>query len=433
MSIFLLDTPRLRDIVRNLNKVRDEVETLLESRSRTARGANSETARDINRSLILNAIRTSQPVSRADLARQLRLQRSTVSLIAEQLMRERWVVEGGVGQLPRGRKPRLLTLNIEKAGIIGVNVMPRMTHMVLADLNTTFHSQESFATPNEPGRLIASLADRISRLMETRPETTFEAIGVSLPGRVDRFTQKLVFAPNLGWRDVDLKGPLERATGLPVSVENAANACALSELWSGPFAGVQDLIAVTVSEGIGTGIIANGQLVHGPSGAAGEFGHFCLDPEGPPCKCGSRGCWEVFASNTAAVRAYNQGIRPGSNSSPRKRKGQAVASVRDFNDLLSLADRGDLMAGEVLDGMGRYLGLGLAMLVNGLAPSVVSIVGEVTRAWNRIGPIVETVVRERARTHAVTRIVATDDTRQPRLRGTVALVLQKHFQPSMLS
>lgn len=397
------------------------------------KGANSETARDINRSLVLSAIRTGQPVSRADLARQTGLQRSTVSLIVEQLMKERWVVGGGVGQLPRGRKPWLLTLNIEKAGIIGINVMPRMTTMVLADLNTTFRSQESFATTDEPRGLITALADRIRRLMEAHPETTFEAIGVSLPGRVDRFTQRLVFAPNLGWRDVDLKGPLERATGLPVSVENAANACALSEVWSGPLAGVQDLIAVTVSEGIGTGIIANGHLVRGPSGAAGEFGHVCLDPDGPPCNCGSRGCWEVYASNAAAVRAYNEGMQADPESPVRRRKRQAFASVRDFSDLLSLADRGDVMAGEVLDRMGRYLGLGLAMLVNGLAPSVVSIVGEVTRVWKRIGPIIQRAVEERARTHAVTRIVATDDILQPRLRGTVALVLQKHFQPYMLS
>jgi predicted NBD/HSP70 family sugar kinase len=395
--------------------------------------ANSETARDINRSLVLNAIRTNQPLSRADLARQTGLQRSTVSVIVEQLMKERWVVGGGVGQLPRGRKPWLLTLNIKKAGLIGINVMPRITTMVLADLNTTFRSQESFPTPKEPGGLITALADRIRRLMEAHPGTTFEAIGVSLPGRVDRFTQRLVFAPNLGWSDVDLKDPLERATGLPVSVENAANACALAEVWSGPLAGVQNLIAVTVSEGIGTGIIANGHLVRGPSGAAGEFGHVCLDPDGPPCNCGSRGCWEVYASNAAAVRAYNQGVQADPESPSRRRKRQGLASVRDFGDLLSLAGRGDVTAGKVLDQMGRYLGLGLAMLVNGLAPSVISIVGEVTRVWKRIGPIIQSTVEARARTHVATRIVATDDILQPRLRGTVALVLQKHFQPYILS
>jgi predicted NBD/HSP70 family sugar kinase len=402
-------------------------------RKGTSKGANSETARDINRSLVLSTIRTHQPVSRADLARQIGLQRSTVSLIVEQLMKEKWVVEGGLAQLPRGRKPRLLTLDVEKAGIIGVNVMPHVTTMVVADLNSRFQSQESFETPKDSAGLIATLASRIRRWMETHRETTVEEIGVSLAGRVDRFSQKLVFAPNMGWRNVDLKGQLERATGLPVSVENAANACALAEVWSGPFAGAQDLVAVTVSEGIGTGIIANGQLLRGPGGAAGEFGHVCLDPEGPLCNCGSRGCWEVYASNTAAVRAYNEGVQLGPKSLRRKRKFRGVASVGEFGDLLALSDRGDVRAGEVLDRMGRYLGLGLAMLVNGLAPSVITIVGEVTRAWDRVGPIVQKVVQERARTHALTRIVPTDDVLQPRLRGTLALVLQKHFQPQMLS
>jgi glucokinase-like ROK family protein len=407
--------------------------SLLEGHKTKSKGANSETARDINRSLVLNAIRTSQPISRADLARHLGLQRSTVSLIVEQLMQERWLVEGGLAQLPRGRKPRLLTLDVEKAGIIGVNVMPHVTTLVLADLNSLFRAQESFLTPKDASRLIATIAERIRHLRASHPETTFEEIGVSVAGRVDRHTQRLVFAPNLGWRDVDLKGQLEKATGLPVSVENAANACALSEVWSGPFAGAQDLVAVTVSEGIGTGIIANGQLVRGPSGAAGEFGHFCLDPEGPLCNCGSRGCWEVFASNSAAVRAYNEGVQARPNARSRRKKLEGGASVQEFSDVLALADRGDVMAQEVLGRMGKYLGLGLAMLVNGLAPSVVTIVGEVTRAWARVGPIVERVIEERARTHALTRIVPTDDVLQPRLRGTVALVLQKHFQPQMLS
>jgi predicted NBD/HSP70 family sugar kinase len=311
--------------------------------------------------------------------------------------------------------------------------MPRVTKIVLADLNISFHSEESFATTKDPREMITLLANRVRRLKETHPGMAFEAIGVSLPGRVDRFSQKLVFAPNLGWRDVDLKTPLESATGLPVFVENAANACALSEVWSGPFAGVKDLVAVTVSEGIGTGIIANGQLVRGPSGAAGEFGHFCLDAEGPVCNCGSRGCWEVYASNTAAVRAYNDGTQAHAKSSSRRRRPQAFASVRDFGDLLALAERGDVTAGQVLERMGHYLGVGLAMLVIGLAPSVITVVGEVTRVWDRIGAIVQEVVGEKARTHAATRIAPTDNSLDPRVRGTVALVLQEHFQPSILS
>ncbi|MGH9354416.1 MAG: ROK family transcriptional regulator [Terriglobia bacterium] len=391
--------------------------------------ASSETARDINRSVVLNIIRTNQLISRADLARQTGLQRSTVSLIVEQLLKERWVVEGAVGQLPRGRKPRLLMLNTERAGIIGVNVLPSETHIVLADLNANFKAQESIATSADAKEFLKSLCSRLRELMSVHPRIAYEGVGVSLPGRVDYAAQKLVFAPNLGWRDIDLKTPLERATGLPVQIENAANACALSEVWAGPHEGVQDLIAVTVSEGIGTGVIVNGHLVRGPSGAAGEFGHVPLNEDGPPCGCGSRGCWEVYASNAAAIRNYNGGLSGNGVASNKKR---SSASITSFNDLLLLVERGDVKAVEVIDQMACYLGSGIAMLVNGLAPSVITIVGEVTRAWDRVGPIVDRVVSERARTHAGTRIVPSDATAQPRLKGTIALVLQKHFQPHLV-
>jgi predicted NBD/HSP70 family sugar kinase len=375
-------------------------------------------------------VRTNQPLSRADLARRTGLQRSTVSLIVDELIGERWVAEGDLGQLPRGRRPRLLYLNTDRAGIIGINVMPRFTTIALADLNARFRAQETIPTPRDPAEFIDVLSSYVRRLISQHDDVAFEGIGVSVPGRVDFLAQRLVFAANLGWHEVDLKKPLESLTGLPVQIENAANACALAEVWSGPHEGMSDLTAVTVSDGIGTGIIANGHLVRGPSGAAGEFGHVCLDPQGPKCKCGSRGCWEVYASNAAAIRNY---ARQNSVRSSEPVDETCKAPVTSFADILSLADRGDLKAGEVLDEMARYLGLGIAMLVNGLAPSVIVVVGEVTRAWKRVGPLIQSVVRECAHTHAATRIEPADDATQPRLRGTIALVLQKHFRPRLFA
>jgi len=387
--------------------------------------ASSETARDINRSIVLNLIRTNQPISRADLARATKLQRSTISLIVEQLMRERWVVEAAVGQLPRGRKPRLLRLNTDRAAIIGINVMPGVTTVALADLNANFREQVSIPTIADADEFIQSLSARVRTLIRANPNLVYEGIGVSLPGRVDYISQKLAFAPNLGWKLVDLKTPLERATRLPVQIENAANACALAQVWSGPHEGTQNLVAVTVSEGIGTGIIANGHLVRGERGAAGEFGHVSWNGGGPTCGCGSRGCWETYASNLAAIRNYNCGI---SRNRPRRNRAQAHASVSSFDDLLVLAEGGDVTACEVLDRMAYYLGIGIAMLINGLAPSIITVVGEVTRVWERVDPIIQRVVQERSRNDAGTRIVPLDSSTQPRLRGTVALVLQKHFQ-----
>ena len=147
--------------------------------------ATSETARDINRRIVLNLIRTHQPISRADLARHSGLQRSTVSVIAEELIKDRWITEGANGHTPRGRRPRFLHLNKERVGIIGINIRPVTTTLALADLDANFLAQDSIATPQDPKEFLAELVPRVRKLMDTRPEMTFEGIGVSLPGRVD--------------------------------------------------------------------------------------------------------------------------------------------------------------------------------------------------------------------------------------------------------
>ena len=384
--------------------------------------ATSETARDINRRIVLNLIRTHQPISRADLARHSGLQRSTVSVIAEQLIKERWITEGANGHTARGRRPTFLHLNKERVGIIGINVRPVTTTLALADLDANFLAQDSLPTPQQPKQFLAELVPRVRKLMKARPELTCEGIGVSLPGRVDKATQHLVFAPNLGWRDFDLKTPLEKATGLPVELENAANSCALSEICFGRRAeGLRNLVIVTVSEGIGCGLILNHQLVQGSTGTAGEFGHAALIPDGLECSCGNRGCWEMYASNTAAVRYYSQA------GSSRGRRSAMADKTISFEHLLRLAQQGDGKAVEALQQMAKYLGLGIAPLVSGLAPDMIVIVGEVTRAWDKVGPIIKDTVRQHSFTRAETQIVPSDPITQPRLRGTIALVLLKHF------
>ena len=385
--------------------------------------ATSETARDINRRIVLNLIRTHQPISRADLARHSGLQRSTVSVIAEQLIKERWITEGANGHTPRGRRPRFLHLNKERVGIIGINVRPVTTTLALADLDANFLAQDSLATPQDPKQFLTELVPRVRKLIDSRPELTCEGIGVSLPGRVDLASKQLVFAPNLGWRDFDLKTPLEKATRLPVELENAANSCALSEICFGRRAeGLRNLVVVTVSEGIGCGLILNHQLVQGSTGTAGEFGHAALVPDGLECSCGNRGCWEMYASNSAAVRYYTQ-----AGSATRGRRSATDENTISFDHLLRLAAQGDGKAADALQQMARYLGLGIAPLVSGLAPDMIVIVGEVTRAWHRVGPIIKETIRQHSFTRAETQIVPSDPITQPRLRGTVALVLLKHF------
>ena len=380
--------------------------------------ATSETARQINRRITLNFLRHHQPMSRADLSRRSGLQRSTVSAIVDQLIEEGWVTEGAIGRLPRGRRPRFLHLNVERTGIIGVNLRPETTTVGLANVDARFEEQRSFPTPGNPSIFVPTVARTIASLRSDHPSMVCEGVGVSLPGRVDE-GGRLVFAPNLGWRDVDLKQMLETATGLPVNVENAANACALGEVWFGRHdEHLRHLVAVTVSEGIGVGVLLNGQLVHGANAMAGEFGHMTLDENGPPCCCGKRGCWERFASNSAAVDYY----AGGSAAKP----GQSAPALR-FEDIMRLAGTGDRRAVETLERMATFLGAGLATIVTGLAPQVIVVIGEVTSAWDRVGPIISQVLERRALRETPTRIIATDHATQPRLRGAVTLVVQQHF------
>ncbi len=377
--------------------------------------ASSGTARDINRRIVLNLIRSRQPISRADLARSSGLQRSTISAIVDELIKEGWVVEGSMGRLPRGRRPIYLKLNTARA-IIGIDIRPTRTILATADINAHFDSQEVLPTPPDPNQALRQLARRLRHLIRSRPGFSFEGIGISLPGRIDSKTQRLCFAPNLRWRNIDLKTPLSRATGLEVELENAANACALAEVWFGPNDNVRDLVVVTVSEGIGTGLFVNGQLVQGPNGMAGEFGHTTLEAGGPTCGCGNRGCWETLASNRAAVRYYGQ----AGESSPEP----------TYEELLTLADQGNVKAARALETQAAWLGRGLRMLATGIAPAAVVIVGEITRAWNRFAPLIEREVTASSLPGPAPRIQPAHDGETARLRGTVALVLQKHFAAS---
>jgi predicted NBD/HSP70 family sugar kinase len=375
--------------------------------------ATSETARQINRRIALNIIRKRQPMSRAELARQSGLQRSTVSAIIGQLIDEGWVTEGATGTYGRGRRPRLLHLNVERAGIIAVDVRPATTRVALAGLDARFLMQTAWLTPDTPEAFARQLAQTVAAFRQAHSEVVCEGIGVSVPGRVSE-AGRLLFAPNMPWPAVDLVPLLEAAVHLPVAVENAASACALAELWFGRHAeDVRHLVAVTVSEGIGVGLLLNGQLVHGAEAMAGEFGHMTIDENGPPCSCGKRGCWEQYASNTAVIRDY------------------LAASTAEghitIHEVLRRADGGDAHARAVLDAMAARLGEGLAAIISGLAPQVVVIVGEVTAAWDRLGPIVERVARARTLPLTPTRIVPTDPATQPRLRGAVTLVVQQHF------
>jgi predicted NBD/HSP70 family sugar kinase len=375
--------------------------------------ASSEVVRDINRRIVLNLIRKRQPISRAELARVSGMQRSTISLIVEQLIQENWVLTGPTGRLPRGRRPVFLRLNDERV-LIGVDIRPSQITAALADANGRFISQEAIATTADPEFTLRRLVEVVERIVASCQGRKIEGIGVTVPGRCIPGSDRLAFAPNLGWRDVDIRTPLVKATGLEVKIENAATACALAAVWFDHMEAVRNLVVVTVSEGIGAGILLNGQLVHGLNGMAGEFGHVPIDPQGPLCACGRRGCWEVFASNRAALRYYRE-------------SGAESAGV-SFPDLLNLADQGDRRAEVALNKMACHLGRGMRMLVGGLAPERIVVVGDLTRSWERFEAVITPEILDQVSPGGVApQLIPAREGGVARLRGTVALVLENDF------
>jgi predicted NBD/HSP70 family sugar kinase len=374
--------------------------------------ASSETARHINRDIVLELIRTSQPISRADLARRSGLQRSTVSQIVEQLIREKWVREGSVATAPRGRRPTLVGLN-EDLVAIAVDIHPRQAIVAVVDLNGRLLSRSLVPMTSDPEASTRLIVECMQRMHRAIPRKSTEGIGISLPGRVDSATQRMTFAPNLRWPDFDLKKVIEAKMGLPVKMENAATASLLAELTFARIDGTRDAVLVTISEGVGTGVFANGQLITGNHGMAGEFGHIIVDPSGPRCACGQNGCWETFASCSAALR-YFQELQP---------KARAIT----FQELLTLAEEGNLPAAQALEKQATWIGRGLRMIIAALSPSTILITGEVSPAWHRFGPVIEKEAAALMLAGSPPVIRPGHEGEVARLRGAAALVFQRRL------
>jgi predicted NBD/HSP70 family sugar kinase len=374
--------------------------------------ASSETARRINRDIILELIRENQPTSRIELSRSSGLQKSTVSQIVEQLISENWVVERAVGTTPRGRRPTLLGLN-ERVVAIAVDIHPRQAIVAVVDLNGRLLSQCKVPVTSDPAASTRMIVDCIRRFRAFFTDRAIEGIGVSLPGRVDPGTQRLTFAPNLRWPDFDFKGALEAEFGLQINMENAATACLLAELTFGRMDGIRDIVLVTISEGIGAGIFADGRIISGTHGMAGEFGHIQLDAEGPRCGCGRKGCWETYASCRAAVRYY--------------RKLRAGNKEVSFHELLNLAEEGSKDAQEALEQQAMHIARGLRIIVASLSPALILIAGEITSAWHRFERIIEKEVKSFVLAGTPPRIIPTHEGEIARLRGAAALVFQRQI------
>jgi len=389
------------------------------------------TSREINRQIALNLIRAHQPISRADLARLMNVRRGVASLLVSELLSDNLIFEGALGEsVGRGRRPTFLYIDSRERCVVGVDIRASRTYILVTDVvGRQLGAVSSFQTNRDVDVLIQELARRIKQILTDY--NACEGVGVSVPGMVEPTKGRVVHAPTLAWHDVNLRDPLAAALGIPVQIENSGKACALAQLW----ATRSDVVAsgnsvfVSVSDGVGVGIVVNGEVLRGRHNTAGEFGHVPLSIDGPKCSCGATGCWEAYVSNLATLSRYFG--RDLSDPRPRDSE-EAGFSVED---LIARARAGEAKALAALNSTARYLGLGLASIVNALDPARVYIGGEITTAWSLIEPIVRSALRERTLTEfgGATEIHVVPAEDHPRLRGAVALVAAPAFAAPMVA
>jgi predicted NBD/HSP70 family sugar kinase len=393
---------------------------------RDFRRATRSTSREINRQIALNLVHEHQPISRADLARMMGIRRGMATGLVNELLDERLIYEGEAGESSRGRKPTLLYVRTHDRLAIAIDIRFSRTHIMLADFAGSEIAVEAFPTIYEPDALIEELRQRIDRLLHSHAvEGRIEGIGVVVPGMVDQRTGSVLNSPQLGWHDVRFRDGLAKATNQDVQIENAPIACALAQMWLGQRGGegLSNFVYVTVSDGVGAGIVVDGRLMRGATWTAGEFGHIPLDANGPECLCGARGCWEALTSNLATLARYR-----GHEMSPDEAK--AILRERDLTvpDLIRRARTGNAKAREAIIETGRYLGRGISVIVNTVNPQRIFVGGEITGAWDLIDRPIREAIAQRALSEAAAATPIIPETSEfPRLRGATALVAAPMF------
>lgn len=268
---------------------------------------------------------------------------------------------------------------------VGVDIGGTKIAASAVDASGTVLAAARRETPAQDPELICrAVADVVAEL---RTQVSAEhgedvaAVGVACAGFIDSGGQNVVFAPNLAWRDEPLKPRLEEATGLPVVLENDANAAAWGEYRFGAGRGVEDMVLVTLGTGVGGGIVMDGQLVRGFHGMAAEVGHMRLVPDGYRCGCGNKGCWEVYASGTALEREARELVAGGSPHAGALSERCGGETSRLTGEMVTrAAQSGDPAAVELLEDVGRWTGEGLASLVAVLDPAMLVIGGGVSTA-----------------------------------------------------
>ncbi|MFD0672336.1 ROK family protein [Cohnella sp. GCM10027633] len=318
----------------------------------------------INTAIVLESILRGAPLSRAQISERTGLNKATVSSLVQDLIDGSLVRETGRGESSGGRKPVMLEFIASAGHAIGIDLGVNYIRGVLMNLRGGIVREWTEPLRRaEPEYVFGELCLAIDQLIASAPACPYGivGIGVGVPGLVDE-AGSVLFAPNLKWRDVPLERQLSDRYGLPVTIDNEANAGAIGEQKYGAGRNVSNLVYVSVGIGIGTGLILHKALYKGASGFSGEMGHLSVEAHGKPCSCGNRGCWEMYASEQSLLAQA------------------AELGYGDLEQLLAAAGSGDAKVLSLFKGIGEYLGVGIANIVNVFNPDAVIIGNRMSQA-----------------------------------------------------
>lgn len=325
---------------------------------------NHHVVKEGNKSLVLKKIINHSPISRAAVAQEVGLNKGTVSSLVNDLLEDHLICESGPGKSSGGRRPVMLLFN-EKAGYsIGIDIGVNYLLGVLTDLSGTICHEKEVTFKNLSYEEIENqLFNTIDYLMASAPESPhgIVGIGVGVPGIVDNHGE-ILLAPNLKWKNLNLKLILENKYQLPVIIENEANAGAYGEKKYGAGKDSEHIIYVSAGIGIGVGLILNGSLYKGSKGFSGELGHMTIQVNGPTCRCGNKGCWELYASEQALLTAAE-----------KMQLTLPTDKELELSDLLRLAEQGDPKVIALFEQAGDFLGVGINNIINSFNPQQVII------------------------------------------------------------
>lgn len=327
--------------------------------------------RKLNTSLILNTLRLNSPISRAELAKNTGLNRSTVSSIVAELIEGQLIQETELQKDRVGRPGMSLEINPDGGAVIGVEIGVNFIQVLLTDFvaQTLWQARVNMAHPIDQEEFLTQVEALIAQGAQFALERRVRVLGIGLgvPGLVNISSGELVYAPNLKWHNIPFRQRWHDRFRLPVFVENEANAAAMGEYYFGVAQQIPDFIFLSLGVGLGGGIMLEGKLFRGSGGFAGEIGHMQIDPAGELCACGRRGCWETKVSPTAVIEKYL-------SKSPASENLSGFDTDKFWN-IVEEAEHGNQLALNILTELGRDLGTGASNLVNIFNPSLIVLGG----------------------------------------------------------